>query len=375
MSRLEELIQKLCPDGVEYVPLSQICIRQKGTSITAADMKELNKPAAKIRIFAAGNTVADVDYGDIPDQDIITKPSIIVKSRGNIGFEYYEKPFSHKNEMWSYSKKHKQICLKFYYYYLLNHITEFQQKARSGKLPQISTPDTDGFLVPLPPLPVQEEIVRILDKFTALEAELEAELEARKKQYEYYSGCIFYFYDTPEFCWMNFKECCRISRGNYITKKDTHAGNIPVILGGQEPAYYINKSNHCGQAIVISRSGASAGFVSYWNEPIFVTDGFIIEAKQNTNIKFLYFFFKSIQDLLNASKRGAGIPHITSEIILSIRVPVPTLAEQTRIVSILDRFDALVNDITQGLPAELAARRRQYEYYRDKLLTFKEKAS
>ena len=76
------------------------------------------------------------------------------------------------------------------------------------------------------------------------------------------------------------QECCELSRGDYITKKSAKLGNIPVILGGQEPAYYIDKANHYGKAIVISRSGASAGFVSYWDEPIFVTDGFIIEAKQ-----------------------------------------------------------------------------------------------
>ena len=189
MSKLEELIAKLCPNGVEYKKIRDICERQKGISITAGEMKKLDKGNAPIRIFAAGNTAVNVDYGDIPDSAIIKKSSIIVKSRGNIGFEFYTKPFTHKNELWSYSAKSELIELKYVYYYLQNHIGEFQNMAKSGKLPQISIGDTDNYKIPIPPMEVQEEIVRILDKFT----ELTAELTARKKQYEYYRDKLLTF--------------------------------------------------------------------------------------------------------------------------------------------------------------------------------------
>lgn len=177
--------------------LGDVCIRQKGTPITAAVMKEINKPEAPIRIFAGGNTFADVNYGDIPDKDLITKTSIIVKSRGNIGFEFYTKPFSHKNEMWSYSSKSSDIDLKFVYYYLTNNIKEFQLKAKTGKLPQISTPDTDNYLIPILPLEEQERIVAILDKFDSLVNDisegLPAELTVRRQQYEYYRNKLLTF--------------------------------------------------------------------------------------------------------------------------------------------------------------------------------------
>ena len=160
-------------------------------------------------------------------------------------------------------------------------------------------------------------------------------------------------------------------RGEYITKKDSVPGNIPVILGGQEPAYYIDKSNHTGEAIVVARSGASAGFVSYWNEPIFVTDCFGFEAKQNLILsKFLYYSLKNMEQALNDMKRGAGVPHISGEALLSIPLCIPALNEQEHIVTILDRFDTLCIDLSTGLPAEIEARQKQYEYYRDKLLTF-----
>jgi len=183
--------------GIKFMPLSEVCIRQKGISITASIMKELNKPQAPIRIFAGGSTFADVDYGDIPNKGIITKESIINKSRGNIGFEYYTKPFSHKNEMWSYSLKNNQANLKFIYYYLMNNTQEFQLKAKTGKLPQISTPDTDNYIIPIPPIEEQERIVSILDKFDALvnniSIGLPAEINGRRQQYEYYRDKLLSF--------------------------------------------------------------------------------------------------------------------------------------------------------------------------------------
>jgi type I restriction enzyme S subunit len=169
---------------------------------------------------------------------------------------------------------------------------------------------------------------------------------------------------------------CEISdvfRGEYITKKSTCEGNIPVILGGQEPAYYIDKANHEGEIVVVARSGVSAGFVSYWNQPIFVTDGFGYEQKDGlTTTKYLYYVLKNIEPELNAMKRGAGVPHVSGEALGKILLPIPPISEQKRIVSILDRFDTLCNDISAGLPAEIEARIKQYEYYRDKLLTFKQ---
>lgn len=182
---------------IKFMQLGEICVRQKGISITASTMKELNKEQAPIRIFAGGSTFADVDYGDIPNRGIITKESIIVKSRGNIGFEYYTKPFSHKNEMWSYSLKNNQANLKFIYYYLINNTQKFQLKAKTGKLPQISTPDTDNYIIPVPPIEEQERIVAILDKFDSLVNDisegLPAELTARRQQYEYYRNKLLTF--------------------------------------------------------------------------------------------------------------------------------------------------------------------------------------
>lgn len=174
---------------------------------------------------------------------------------------------------------------------------------------------------------------------------------------------------------MPLAEAVRVNKGSFITKKDVEPGKIPVILGGTEPAYWHSVHNHIGEGVVVSRSGVNAGFVSYWDEPIFVSDGFVLDAREIASLRYVFHYLKRIQDQLNNLKRGSGVPHINRQLLGSTLVPIPSLEEQKRIVSILDVFDTLVNGISQGLPAEIEARRKQYEYYRDKLLTFKEKAA
>ena len=146
--------------------------------------------------------------------------------------------------------------------------------------------------------------------------------------------------------WKNVKlgELLHIKKGDYITRKDARDGIYPVILGGREPAYYIDKFNHTGKAIVISRSGASAGFVSFWNEPIFVTDGFLIEPKENLTYEFLYYALKSKQSLLHNAQKGAAIPHVTPLLISDIDFLLPDENSQHRIASILSRYDSLIEN-------------------------------
>ena len=182
--------------AVEWKPLGEILVRTKGTKITAGQMKELHKENAPIKIFAGGKTFALVDFDDIPQKDINNEPSIIVKSRGIIEFEFYDKPFSHKNEMWSYHSQNENIEIKFVYYFLKQNELYFQKIGSKMQMPQIATPDTDKFLIPIPPLSVQNQIVQILDAFTQLTAKLNAELDMRQKQYEYYRELLLNFDDV-----------------------------------------------------------------------------------------------------------------------------------------------------------------------------------
>lgn len=220
--------------------------------------------------------------------------------------------------------------------------------------------------VPVPPLEIQEAIVEILDKFTNLEADLKAELEARTLQYEYYRDSLFEALDCPRVPLDSF---AKIKNGK--TYKDFGAGNIPV-YGSGGIMTYVDRSSYDKPTVLIPRKG-SLGNLFYLEEPFWNVDTiFYTEIDEEQVIpKFLYYFLKTahLEDLNTAG----GVPSLTQKVLNKVLIPVPSLEEQQRIVDILDRFDALTSSLSEGLPAELAARRSQYEYYRDQLLTFPRK--
>ena len=192
MSELERLIQEHCPNGVVYKKIKEVYKRIKGTPITATKMKEIENSDGDVRVFAGGKTVINAFENDIPNANITRVPAVLVQSRGVIDVVYYDKPFTFKNEMWAYTAENP-VQVKFLYYVLKNNVQKFRDAASGmGALPQISLPVTEEFTIPVPPIEVQREIVRILDNFT----ELTAELTARQKQYEYYRDLLLTFDDA-----------------------------------------------------------------------------------------------------------------------------------------------------------------------------------
>lgn len=183
---------------LSYEKISDICLRQRGIKITAKEMNELNNDSSSVKVFAGGNTSAMLNKDEVGEENVINKQSVIVKSRGNIDFEYYNEAFTHKNEMWSYSSlDENKLNIKYLYYVLKNNLKYFRDNAISGKLPQISTGVTDNYKVPLPNIYVQNQIVEILDKFDELiknvSGLLPDEIEKREKQYEYYREKLLTF--------------------------------------------------------------------------------------------------------------------------------------------------------------------------------------
>ena len=183
--------------NIEWKTLGEVCDRTKGTKITATQMKAMHKSNAPVKIFAGGQTFALVDYNDLPQKDTYFFPSIIVKSRGIIEFEYYDKPFSHKSELWSYHTSSPDVNAKFLYYYLKTREDHFQQLGSVMQMPQISIPATENFPIPIPPLSEQRRIVDILDRFDTLTNSisegLPQEIALRRKQYEYYRDALLNF--------------------------------------------------------------------------------------------------------------------------------------------------------------------------------------
>ncbi|QXA51307.1 restriction endonuclease subunit S [Enterobacter cancerogenus] len=381
MSEISYLEKLLDGADVEWLSLGKILVRTKGTKITAGQMKVLHKDNAPLKIFAGGKTVAFVDYKDIPEKDINRKPSIIVKSRGVIEFEFYDKPFSHKNEMWSYHSKNETINIKYIYYFLKMNEAYFQKIGGKMQMPQISTPDTDKFRVPIPcpanpekSLAIQSAIVRILDKFTALTAELTAELSMRKKQYNYYRDQLLSF-DDGGAEWKTLGELAENldSKRKPITSGLREAGNIPY-YGASGIVDYVKDYIFEGDFLLVSEDGAN---LLARNTPIaFSISGktwvnnhaHVLKFDTYAERRYVEYYLNSID--LTTYISGAAQPKLNKKNLESIRIPNPSPEEKERIVSILDKFDALTNSITEGLPREIELRQKQYEYYRDMLFSF-----
>ena len=386
MSRIDDLIAEYCPNGVERKPLGAIAKLYRGNGLQKKDFTDkgigcihYGQIYTRYDTFTS-QTISFVDK-KLADKLLKVHPNDLIVTATSENLEDVCKAVAwlggsdivtggHSIVV----RHHQNAKYLSYYFQTLDFFQRKRAYVHGTKVMEIKKDDLAKIVVPVPPLPVQEEIVRILDSFSSLEAELEAELEARRKQYAYYRNELLTF-DRERVQWLKLGEATFINKGTYITKKQVIPGNIPVILGGVEPAYWHSESNHDGEGIVISRSGANAGFASYWNEPIFVSDGFVLDAKDGINMRFLFHALKKQQTKLHSMKRGSGVPHINSKMLANdVVIPVPPLKEQQRIVSILDRFDELTNDLSSGLPAEIEARRKQYEYYRGRLLSFDELA-
>ncbi|EPW9002745.1 restriction endonuclease subunit S [Salmonella enterica subsp. enterica serovar Mbandaka] len=416
MSYLEKLL-----DGVEveWKTLEKVLKRTKGTKITAGQMKALHKDNAPVKIFAGGKTVAFVDFKDIPEKDINREPSIIVKSRGIIEFEYYDKPFSHKNEMWSYHSNNDAISIKYIYYFLKINEEYFQKIGGKMQMPQIATPDTDKFEVPIPcpdnpekSLAIQAEIVRILDKFTALTAELTAELTARKKQYNYYRDQLLSFDDEQEkpiyleklldgveVEWKPLREVCDFKNGFAFKSNLFKETGLPIVritnidgfnVNLDEVKYFspndykedISSFEVSMGDIVIAMSGATTGKVGFYkNETRCYLNqrvGKFVPKRNLLNNKYLYHFLLLNTEAIYILAGGGAQPNLSSNALMSkLLIPIPSssnpeksLAIQAEIVRILDKFETLTNSITEGLPREIELRQKQYEYYRDLLFSF-----
>ena len=360
MSKLDELIAELCPDGVESKPLSEIATITRGGNLQKKDFTESGVPCIHYgQIYTKYGLFTDRTYTFVSESTASKQkkavPGDIVMAVTSENIEDVCKcvvwlgdediAVSGHTAIIHHNQDPKYLA---YYFHSSMFFAQKQKLAHGTKVIEVTPDKLNGVRVPVPPLEVQREIVRVLDNFTFLSAELSAELSARRKQYEYF-------------------------RGEYITQKGSKIGEIPVILGGQEPAYYIDKANHEGEIVVIARSGVSAGFVSYWNQPIYITDGFGYEARDGVAIpKYLYYALKRREPELNAMKRGAGVPHVSGEMLGKVELSIPPIPVQERLVNVLDNFESICSDLSIGLPAEIEARKKQYEYYRDLLLTFAE---
>lgn len=411
MSKLSEMIARLCPNGVEYKKLGEIASDMyRGSGILRTQVTETGVPCVRYgEIYTSYGIWFDrcishtkmeyvqspkfIDKGDI--LFAITGESVeeIAKSTAYIG---EERCLAGGDIV---VMKHNQDPK--YLSYALSTVDAQRQKSKGkvkSKVVHSSVPSIKDIEIPLPPLPVQREIVQILDNFANLTAELTAELAKRKKQYEHYRDMLLNFegggrYDkfgveSGEFRveWKRLGEIGRVAMCKRVLKQQTMTnGDIPFFKIGtfdKAPDAYISRSlfDELRQSysypqkgsVLISAAGTIGRAIIFDGEPAYYQDSNIVwlehDERQVLN-KYLYYFYQTSPWQVSI---GGTIPRLYNRNIEETKIPLPPLAEQKRIVAILDRFDSLCNSLTEGLPAEIALRKKQYEYYRDKLLNFKE---
>ena len=380
MSRLDELIREYCPDGVEYKKLNEVSIMQRGTTLTKA-----KAITGDIPVISGGKEPAF--YCNYPnrDGDVVT----VAGSGASAGYVQYWKIPIFANDCFTI-KGNNNTNTKYLYYCMTNSQDKIYETKKGGGVPHVHISDIENHVFPVPPLPVQKEIVRILDSFTELTAELQAELQARKKQYSFYLNSYF---ENQTNNYVSLDSIGTLIRGKRFVHADATEEGIPCIHYGELYTYYgvcTNKVKshireelrpkmryaHKGDVIIVGagENNIDIGVGVAWegNDAVAIHDAcYTLSHQQNS--KYISYYLRSdmYHNQIKKYVSEGKICSISANGLGKAQIPLPSLEEQQRIVSILERFDALCNDISSGLPAEIEARQKQYEYYRDKLLTFK----
>ena len=388
MSRLDELIKELCPNGVEYKELGEIVKSQRGKTIT----KELIKDG-DIPVISGGQKPAYYHNESNRKGEVIT----VAGSGAYAGFVmYWDKPIF-VSDAFSIECDKSYLNIKYIYYFLQNNQMKIHSLKKGGGVPHVYFKDMQKFLVPVPPLEVQDEIVKILDSFIALTTKLTTELTARKKQYSWYRDYLLKFENKVEksklsevatikarIGWQGLTKEEYLITGNYylITGTDFQNGEINL-----KNCYYVNEERYIqdkniqlkNDDVLVTKDGTlgKVAYVSNLDKPATLNSGIFVIRSIDTNKllnRYLFHYLKAPYLMKYAQNKltGGTIKHLNQNVIVDFEIPLPPLEVQKRIVEVLDNFEKICNDLNIGLPAEIEARQKQYEFYRNFLLTFKE---
>ena len=405
MSRLREMIKELCPDGVEYRKLEDVLKICNGS-----DYKKFGE--GDIPVYGSGGIMTYIDTY------VYDKPSVLIPRKGSLDKLYYvDVPFWTVDTIF-YTKISEDVLPKYVFYYLQSQHLERLNKA--GGVPSLTQTILNKVLIPIPPLPIQNEIVKMSDNFTELTAELTAELLLRKKQYNFYRDSLLDFVRVDDTIvqtalrigkiglsnelieLQRFDKYCTYVRGvtynkmqeakkeDCATWKVLRANNITLETNtiNTDDVKLIKKDVQVkeeqllkeGDILICAGSGSRShiGKVAYIERDMNYTFGgfmAVIRCDDCVNKRYLFHVLRSclFSSYLDRTLNSSTINNLNYSVMKGFEFPMPSITLQNKIVSILDRFDALCHDLTQGLPAEIAARKKQYEYYRDKLLTFPRK--
>lgn len=384
-SKIEQLLQKLCPNGVTYKALGEVCNihDNQRRPITRANRVIGQYPyygANGIQDYVA-DYIFDGDYVLVgEDGSVITKAGtpIVTWASGKIWVNNHAHVISEKEGM----------VLRFLFHYLqtvdIKHVVH-------GTPPKFTGTDFKKVPVPIPPIEIQKEIVNILDKFseytTELNTVLAAELTARKKQYECYRQALLELNPSKvgghmhqlllELCpngveYKTIGEILGVNRGKRLTKKDLSEDFPYFVYHGSKdtPLGKYKDYNVQGDTVIVVNTGGIGG-VKYCDDDFWCSDGsFWLGHSERMNTKFVYHYVSQFENYFFSQKRVGGVPTIDKSTVEDLRIPVPPIEIQNEIVRILDKFSEYTAELAAEINAEIEACKQQYEYYRDKLLSF-----
>ncbi len=405
MSRLEELINQYCPDGVEYRTIEDCTIKTENIKWKTTngffqyiDLSSVDRNTHSI----TETTVIEKATAPSRAQQIIRTDDVIFGTTRPMLKRFCSIPQEYDNQIASTGfcvlRANSDLVLPRWLFHVVSS-SDFYQYIQplqvEGNYPSISNGNVKSYEMPVPPLPVQEEIVRILDKMTELETELETELDFRKKQYEYYRDKVLRFEDRDDVEWKPLKDIAtNWFRGNGIKREEVTADGKPCVRYGEIYTTYGLHFNSCVShtsdtvvnnpkiakkgAILFAITGESvediATSTAYLGDEEIYVGGDILVMEHKQDAKYIAYAL-STTDARQQKSKGrikSKVVHHNKNDISNIIIPVPKdIAEQSYIADLLDRFYDLINDMNSGIPVEIGFRHQQYEYYRDKLLTFK----
>lgn len=405
MSKINDLIAKLCPNGVKYKTIGEISTYRRGSfpqpytnssyyggegAMPFVQVADIQDEGFKLK----DNTKQTISKIAQPKSIFVPKGSVICSIQGTIGRVAITQYDAYVDRTIAIFDGFKiEMNKRFFAYCIQIKFGIEKEFARGSTLKTITKEEFTKFCIPVPPLEVQCEIVHVLDNFTLLSAELSAELKARQKQYEYYRDNLLEFSNTIKR--MKFGEIATIQRGasprpisQFITDKEDGVNWIKIgdVESGTK---YITQ---CKEKITIegakkSRFVRKGDFIlsnsmSFGRPYILQIDGCIHDGWLSISNFNEYYISDFLYHLLNSSNIqnqfkqkasfGGAVQNLNADIVRGIELPVPSLEQQKKIIRILDKFEKICNDISEGLPAEIEKRQKQYEYYRNKLLNFKE---
>lgn len=430
MSKLQELINKLCPNGVEYKPIWSLTTwdkKFKGVDrkmqpnvisypyVLANVFDDIEETNGDVKLLTTGIggaerwTTEEKAGANLCEGEIIAIPW-----GGTPNVKYYNGKFVTADNRIATSNDTTVLHNKFLYYWLNNNIDLIAKTYRGAGIQHPSMLDVLNIMIPVPPIEVQEEIVRILDSFSDYAAELQAELQARKQQYEYYRNLLLTFNPSAYGCgtddeqkdgvttwgghnykieWKKMGDVFEMRNGYTPSKNNSKfwvGGTIPwfrmddIRENGRilsDSIQHITPSAIKGKGLFEANSFILATTATIGEHALIIADS--LANQQFTNLKvrkslsnllvtkFIYYYMFIVDDFCKKNTNVSGFASVDMDKLKRMPFPIPPLELQEKIVAILDRFETLVNDLTNGLPAEIAAVKDQYEYYRNKLLTFK----